>query len=82
MRSRSSLERVQGLDFLAVQACVRRGTLKRSFRGRWWDVVVCVVEGRGKAVLDGVVFMAAREEFGCGEGEAGYVPAAREAQQP
>lgn len=44
---------------------------------------MCVVEGRGKAVLDGVVFMAAREEFGCGEGEAGYVPAvAREAQQP
>lgn len=82
MRSRSSLVRVQGLDFLAVQACVRRGTLKRSFRGRWWEVLVCVVEGRGKAVLEAVVFMAAREEFGSGEGEAGYVPGGREAQQP
>lgn len=71
MRSRSSLARVQGLDFRAVQAWVRRGTLKRSFRGRWWEVLVWV-EGRGRAVLEAVVvFMAAREEFGCGEGEAG-----------
>jgi hypothetical protein len=43
---------------------VRSGTLKRSVRGRWWEAFVCVVEGRGKAVLEAVVFMAAREEFG------------------
>lgn len=43
---------------------------------------MCVVDGRGRAVWDAEGFIAAREELGWGEGEAGYVPAEREAQQP
>jgi hypothetical protein len=61
---------------------VRKGTLKGSFRGRRWELFVCVVEGRGRAVWDAEVFMAAREEFCWGVGEVGYAPAEREAQQP